>query len=157
MNHWWRDDWHVVILDLKGMQYTGRLFPGPTALLLSRTMGMSAGNPSKNHNAAEDTAIAIDKPYLKVEGITDEFCTLTKTWDAMDKMNAINQFGDVVEATRYEEEDVNRIDKTASATEKIDQSRNGVKKSFKKRKQTTSSSATPTTKKSKAMSMKKVS
>lgn len=88
----------LVILDLKGTQYTGKIFPGPTALVLVVT---------NSTNGAAD-------PYLKVEGITDEFCSLVKTGDAMAKMNAAVQ--DAMEDYyNYEDEDVNRTTKTDSA------------------------------------------
>jgi hypothetical protein len=83
----------AVMLDLKGTQFTGKLFPGPTALLLAVT-----------------TSSTVDgNPYLKVEGITDEFCSLVKTGDAMAKMNAAVQRGMCADHYyHYEDEDVNR-------------------------------------------------
>jgi hypothetical protein len=86
----------AVILDLKGTQYTGSIFPGPTALVLAVI-----------NNSDVD-------PYLKVEGITDEFCSLVKTGDAMAKMNAAVQQG-MVDYYNYEDEDVNKTAKTDAA------------------------------------------
>jgi hypothetical protein len=85
-----------VLLDLKGTLFTGKLLPGPTALIVS---------------VASDTAAAtgaMAEPFLKVEGITDEFCSLTPTGDAMSRMNATVQKGMDGDYFHYDEEDVNR-------------------------------------------------
>jgi hypothetical protein len=88
---------HIVTLDLKGTQYAGRIYPGPTALVLAAV--------HNNSNGGEPS-------YLKVEGMTDEFCSLTKIGNAMTQMNAVDAFGAMVDTSSYyyhdEDEDVNR-------------------------------------------------
>ena len=86
-------------MDLKGTLYEGRIYPGPTALVLA---------------SAHSSSVAGEQPpYFKVEGITDEFCCLTKIGDAMAKMNAVDEFGEIVDSSYYhdEEDDVNRTNK----------------------------------------------
>ena len=61
-------------MDLKGCQYQGRLYPGATALVLSVV---------KNKKDEEQ--------ILKVDGITDEFCCLKKTGDALEMLNAVTK------------------------------------------------------------------
>ena len=77
---------YEVTLDLKGTQYAGRIYPGPTALVLAAV--------HNNNNNGEP-------PYLKVEGMTDEFCSLTKIGDAMTQMNAVDAFGAMVDTSAY--------------------------------------------------------
>jgi hypothetical protein len=50
--------WKKVVLDLKGTLFTGKLLPDPTALIVS---------------VASDAAGSMAEPFLKVEGITNEF------------------------------------------------------------------------------------
>lgn len=77
------------------------MFPGPTALVLAVNINTNAD------------------PYLKVEGITDEFCSLFKTGDVMAKMEEAVQHG-MEEHFHYEDEDVNRSAKTdATATANV--------------------------------------
>jgi hypothetical protein len=84
------------VLDLKGTTFTGKLLPGPTALIVSVANGSDAA------------ASAMAEPFLKVEGITDEFCSLTSTGNAMSRMNATVQKGMDGDYFHYDEEDVNR-------------------------------------------------
>ena len=87
----------LVTLDLKGYQYHGEIHAGPTALVVS-----------------------VQKSgQLKVESITDEFVTLTKTQDVMAKLNAVVQ-GNMDEGYAVVEEDVNARSKqqTDDAKEK---------------------------------------
>jgi hypothetical protein len=64
----------AVTLDLKGCQYQGRIYPGPTALVLS-----AAKSKSKDDNDS----------MLKVDGITDEFCHLVKIGNGIDMLTAV--------------------------------------------------------------------
>ena len=73
---------------MKGCQYKGSIFPGPTAMVLSM-------NQKKR-----------EQPQFKVDGITDEFCRLVRTGDAMAKFDAVVQ--GTIENYRVEEENVNR-------------------------------------------------
>lgn len=57
-----------VTLDLKGYQYGGSIHPGPTAMVV---------------------AFSREGHQLKVDAITDEFVTLTKTQDIMAKLDAV--------------------------------------------------------------------
>lgn len=88
----------IVTLDIQGTQYAGRIYPGPTAMVLAAV--------HNNNNGTEEP------PYFKVEGMTDEFCSLTKIGDAMTQMNAVDAFGARVDTSSYyyhnEDEDVNR-------------------------------------------------
>jgi len=47
-----------------------------------------------------------EQPQFKVDGITDEFCRLARTGDAMAKFNAVVRGN--VENYRFEEENVNK-------------------------------------------------
>lgn len=67
-----------MLLDLKGRQYRGSIFPGPTAMVLSIVQ-------KKGDNV---------QPQIRIESVTDEFCRLVKTGEAMDKLQAKVQ-GDV--------------------------------------------------------------
>merc|ERR1712157_278262 len=57
-----------ITLDLKGYQFRGMLHPGPTAMVLTL---------SAHDNVA------------KVEALTDEFVTIEKTQNVMERMNAV--------------------------------------------------------------------
>jgi hypothetical protein len=81
-----------VILDLKGCQYRGRLFPGPTAMILTAVQSFQRKG--------------VATQQLKIDGITDEFCRLTKTGDSMAKLAGVVH-GDM-EDYRVDEVDVNR-------------------------------------------------
>jgi sugar/nucleoside kinase (ribokinase family) len=85
--------WKKAVLDRKGTLFTGKLLPGPTALIVS---------------VASDAAGSMAEPFLKVEGITDEFCSLTSTGNAMSRMNATVQKGMDRDYFHYDDEDVNR-------------------------------------------------
>jgi len=131
-----------VVLDLKGTQYTGRLFPGPTALVLSLATNSTVGK-----KASDEEGTAAAEPYLKVDGITDEFCSLTRTGDAMASLGAFSH---------YEEEDVNRLrqptaETVASATSTIA----SQPEQSKKRKKGQKSNPAPAIKKKKATKTKK--
>lgn len=54
-----------------------------------------------------------DIPHIKVDGITDEFCRLVKTGDAMDKLHAVVK-GDM-DDYRIVDDDVNRVVKESVA------------------------------------------
>ena len=145
----------AVVLDLKGTQYTGRLLPGPTALVLS--LAAATNNNFTKRDEATTTAAAAaapPEPYLKVEGITDEFCSLTKTGDAMAKMNAVNQHGDYVPAAYYEEEDVNRTVKQIAAAATASDGATDTKAATKKRKRGPKSNAAAPAKKKATKSKK---
>ncbi|GKY96444.1 hypothetical protein MPSEU_000603900 [Mayamaea pseudoterrestris] len=83
-----------VILDLKGKQYRGRIFPGPTAMVLS-------------------VSSKTDVPQLKVEAVTDEFVRLQTIGKSMDKFQA-KTVGDMDEYLVDNDEDVNRNRKVKS-------------------------------------------
>jgi hypothetical protein len=81
----------AVILDLKGCQYRGRIFPGPTAMILT---------------AVQKRGVVGQQ--LKMDGVTDEFCRLTKTGDSMAKLTGVVQ-GDMKDYDyRAHDVDVNR-------------------------------------------------
>jgi hypothetical protein len=81
----------LVILDLKGCQYRGRIFPGPTAMILT---------------AVQKRGVVGQQ--LKMDGVTDEFCRLTKTGDSMAKLDGVVQ-GDMQDYDyRTHDVDVNR-------------------------------------------------
>jgi hypothetical protein len=95
-----------VILDLKGCQYSGTLYPGPTAMVLALVNNNNNLN-GNNSNEKKD-------PQLKVDGMTNEFCRLVRTGDAMAKLNA-TVHGDVKsEYYRFEDEDVNKTTTTSN-------------------------------------------
>lgn len=82
---------YTVVLDLQGTQYTGQIYPGPTFMILTVTQDTHAANNKEDPN---DTATpSPTPPYLKVEGMVDEFCRLVKTGNALDQMNATVQSG----------------------------------------------------------------
>jgi len=94
---------YSVLLDLKGTQFRGTFFPGPTAMVLSvvqRKVGTSAKT---------DPNQPVKRPKLKVEGMTNEFCRLVKTGKAMEQLQAVVK-GDMDEDYyQYQNEvDVNR-------------------------------------------------
>jgi hypothetical protein len=122
-----------VILDLKGKQYRGRIFPGPTALVLS-VVTSKQGDDSK--------------PYLKVDAITDEFVRLQALGESMDRFQAKTD-GDMEEYMVHDEEDVNRnyanSSKATSARKTDDKAfsneANDAKKPAAKRKKASTSSS----------------
>lgn len=73
----------AVTLDLKGYQYEGRIHPGPTAMVL-----------------------AVKGESLRVDVMTDEFVTLTKTSDLIAKLDAVVQGN--TQGYQVVEEDANR-------------------------------------------------
>ena len=77
------------MLDLKGYQFLGAIHPGPTALVLSTVSNKAAG-----------------MPYLKIDGITDEFVTLSERRDNMARLDA-RVTGDIDASYDVVEEDVN--------------------------------------------------
>jgi hypothetical protein len=98
-----------VILDLKGTQYTGYLYPAPTALIVSLA-----------------TCGTDDVAELKIEAMTDEFCSLTKTGDAMAKMSAVFEQGDKDEFTLFHDgEDVNWKPRSTDTSAPSEEIRNG--------------------------------
>ena len=126
------------------------MYPGPTALLLTAVPG------NNSHT---------DPPFLKVEGMTDEFCCLTKIGDAMTQMNAVDAFGAMVDTSSYYcndgDEDVNRttakqpqeqLEGDVSATDALQQRQ---QQSGKKRKRGSKSNATPVRKRKAAKAKKK--
>jgi len=125
---------------LKGTQYTGRLFPGPTALVLSLATNSTVGK-----KASDEEGTAAAEPYLKVDGITDEFCSLTRTGDAMASLGAFSH---------YEEEDVNRRQPTAETVASASTNASQPEQS-KKRKKGQKSNPAPAVKKKKATKTKK--
>ena len=90
----YRLTWIAVILDLKGRQYHGRIYPGPSALLLSYV------HPKVGES---DNGTAM----LRVEGLTNEFCRLTEVGESA--VQAVTT-GDMSEYQKYplDEDDVNR-------------------------------------------------
>ena len=54
-----------------------------------------------------------------VECITDEFCSMVKTGDAFDKMNATVQHGIEDDSYHYNDEDVNRNAKADAVTANV--------------------------------------
>eukprot|EP00977_Amphora_coffeiformis_P023357 scaffold13100_cov132-Amphora_coffeaeformis.AAC.2 len=75
-----------VILDMKGRQYQGRIFPGPTALILGTTTpGIGrVVDETENNNTQQ----------LKVLGMTDEFVRCVQQGDALDRLSATLEQGD---------------------------------------------------------------
>ena len=76
-----------VVLDLKGCQYRGKLYPGPTVMVLStvnKKVGESKQERLKHNNKTQ-------QPQLKVDAMTDEFLHLVKTGNAMDMLSAVVQ------------------------------------------------------------------
>ena len=126
-------DGQGVVLDLKGLQYSGSILPGPTAMVV----GLSKGG------------------QLRVEGITDEFATLQKTKDVMATLDAVVH-GEFDEGFKIRDENVNKKksnENNASTTESLQQTSSQKKASTKKSSSTTakrkaSGTSTATTKKS---------
>lgn len=126
-------DGQGVVLDLKGLQYSGSILPGPTAMVV----GLSKGG------------------QLRVEGITDEFATLQKTKDVMATLDAVVH-GEFDEGFKIRDENVNKKksnEKNASTAESMQQTSSQKKASTKKSSSTTakrnaSGTSTTTTKKS---------
>lgn len=132
----------AVILDLKGCQYRGRLFPGPTAMVLSvvhKKVGAVGGSSSATQQ-------------LKVDGMTDEFCRLHKTGDALAKFDAIVQ-GDMNDY-RFQEVDVNKNNPAAAAAAVKAEAANAMSGTNRKR-GSAASSATTATKKRRSSKPKK--
>uniref|UniRef100_A0A7S3LF37 Uncharacterized protein n=1 Tax=Amphora coffeiformis TaxID=265554 RepID=A0A7S3LF37_9STRA len=79
-------DGQGVILDMKGRQYQGRIFPGPTALILGTTTpGIGrVVDETENNNTQQ----------LKVLGMTDEFVRCVQQGDALDRLSATLEQGD---------------------------------------------------------------
>ncbi len=144
-----------VILDLKGCQYRGRIFPGPTAMILTAV-----------HKRG------VVGQQLKMDGVTDEFCRLTKTGDSMAKFDGVVQ-GDMQDYDyRTHDVDVNRNvsavsssnnTKTEAKSEQTKSKDKGVKSGSasgkgppnpRKRGSTTTSSATAPKKRKTAKSKK---
>lgn len=79
----------VVVLDLKGSQYRGTLFPCATAMIL--TVVTKKG----------------EVPHMKLDRITDEFCRLVPTGqNALDQMSALIVQGDASSMENYQLRDV---------------------------------------------------
>jgi hypothetical protein len=91
-----------VILDMKGRQYHGRIYPGPTALVLGTHFG-PVGRPTD----------AEESQQLRVLGMTDEFCRMTQTGNALDQLSAALEQGD-----GYEEEEAVTIPNKKETTAK---------------------------------------
>ena len=90
---------HAVTLDLKGCQYRGSLYPGPTALVL--TSKLQPFTKSTDDTTAQ-------QPQLKVDGIVDEFCRLVQESDHMATLAGTVK-GDMMDYQyQYQDEDVNR-------------------------------------------------
>ena len=71
-----------VILDMKGRQYSGRIFPGPSALILG-TQSAPVGKPVDES----------ETPQLKVLGMTDEFVRCVQQGDTLDRLSAALEKG----------------------------------------------------------------
>ena len=78
-----------IILDFKGRQYQASILPGPTSMLVGLYKGAQ----------------------LKVEGITDEFGTLTAEKDVMATLDAIVT-GEMDEGYKFVDGNVNRTDRS---------------------------------------------
>jgi hypothetical protein len=76
---------------LKGYQYEGTIHPGPTAMILTLRGG-----------------------EMKVDAITDEFVSLTKTTDVMAKLNAVIK-GSMDASYKVVDDDINQREKPVSA------------------------------------------
>ena len=74
-------------MDLKGFQYHGTIHAGPTVLIGSMI-------PSK------------DGRMIKVDCVTDEFCSIKKTGDVMAQLEAVVE-GDMDESYQIREDNVN--------------------------------------------------
>ena len=74
-------------MDLKGFQYHGTINPGPTVLI---------GSIIPNN----------DGKMMKVDCITDEFCSIKKTGDVMAQLEAVVE-GDMDESYQIREDNVN--------------------------------------------------
>jgi len=78
-----------VVLDFKGTQFRGTIYPSATAMVVTVVN-------TKDENSH----------HLKVDNITDEFCHMLKMCDTLDKFT-VDKTGNF-EGYRIEEEDVNR-------------------------------------------------
>ena len=81
----------VVILDMRGRQYHGRLYPGPTALILE-TPGAPVGKQQPNNDDPESSLQ--QQQQLKVIGVTDEFVRCEEQQgDIMERLSATYEQG----------------------------------------------------------------
>jgi hypothetical protein len=87
-----------ILLDCKGFQYHGKIHPGPTIMAISHS----------------------GDGVLKVEGITNEFVTLSQVSDVMQKLNAV-----VVKGAMTEEFEV--VDENENVNMKMDDDQKGDK------------------------------
>mmetsp|Transcript_5144 Transcript_5144/g.7530 ORF Transcript_5144/g.7530 Transcript_5144/m.7530 type:complete len:202 (-) Transcript_5144:1515-2120(-) len=126
-----------VVLDLKGNQYEGKIHPGPTAMVLA--FAKQGFGPSNKQT----------KERLKVEAVTDEFLTLTKTQDTMAKLDAIVK-GKMDDGYSIRDENVN--DASANNEKNSDQSKSNASEA---KRDSNSSSANPTKKRKIATRKKK--
>mmetsp|Transcript_21131 Transcript_21131/g.29853 ORF Transcript_21131/g.29853 Transcript_21131/m.29853 type:complete len:202 (-) Transcript_21131:33-638(-) len=125
-----------VVLDFKGNQYEGKIQPGPTAMVLA--FAKQGFGPSDKQT----------KERLKVDSITDEFLTLTKTQDTMAKLDAVVK-GKMDDGYSVRDENVN--DSSANEVKNADQNKNNA--SDKKR--DSSANTSNSTKKRKVAAKKK--
>jgi len=109
-----------VILDLKGCQYHGTLFPGPTAMVLSlpkkKTAMSSSLATASSSSAAADSAPAM-APVVKIDALTDEFVRLAKTQGGkttLEKLHATVQGR--VDDSFYSDDDNDDVNRTTNAT-----------------------------------------
>lgn len=84
-------------MDLKGFQYHGTIHAGPTVLIASIV-------PNR------------DGKMMKVESITDEFCSMKKTGDVMAQFDAVVE-GDMDDSYQIQEDNVNSNKKSKESRE----------------------------------------
>jgi len=102
-----------VVFDVKGRQYRGTLYPGATAMVLTVVRPTNFTKKRKGRSSEDGGGGGGDdddnRAYIKVDGITDEFCRLVGTGreHAMDRMNAVVR-GALGDDYRVLDEDVNR-------------------------------------------------
>ena len=83
----------TVILDMRGRQYHGRIYPGPTALILE-TPAAPVGKQQPNEENESSSSLQ----QLKVIGVTDEFVRCEEQQgDIMQRLSATYEQGGVEE------------------------------------------------------------
>lgn len=84
---------HTVILDMKGRQYQGRIFPGTTALILGTNTVTPSFGRVIDESCLENNINTTQQQQLKVLGMTDEFVRCVQQGDALDRLSATLEHG----------------------------------------------------------------
>ena len=119
-------------MDLKGFQYDGTIHAGPTVLI-----GSIVPNT--------------DEKIIKVESITDEFCSIKNTGDVMAQFDAVVE-GDMDDGYQMQEENVNTKKSKESLVEAEVEDSKGTKNQLKRRMKQNKQSSTNSSKKKKRSS-----